>query len=450
MMQRIVILLLLIPIGIMPMYGQTLKAYITAAENAYAEKDLFTAFTHFETAVGVDSSRYDLQYKLADVAREYHSYSVSEELYQNVLDSEDSNEYPTAAYWLARMQQIQGDYDNALTNYQIFVSEQPDADSALIDDANLQIEAVQWAKENYLILDDSTTVERLGEQINTLYCEFGATRKDSSIYFTRLAFERQRYDQKNRPILPALLFSQEMVAQDSSGGVELMDSTFNDPVKHTGNIAFNHDQTRVYFTLCEYLNKSDIRCDLYYRDIVDGAFGEAHMLPEPVNAGGYTTTQPNLGYHEELGKEILYFVSDRPGGKGKRDIWYSVVNDPNTFTTPEALAALNTSQDDMTPFYHAESKTFFYSSEGMVGFGALDIYRAQEINGVWTKPENIGADVNSSYDDVYYALSSDEKSALFSSNRLGSTYFESSREACCFDIYEVSAQPVEVNLLIET
>ena len=51
---------------------------------------------------------------------------------------------------------------------------------------------------------------------------------------------------------------------------------------------------------------------------------------------------------------------------------------------------------------------------------------------------------------MYYSLSSDEETALFSSNRIGSTYFESSREACCFDIYDVSAQPVEVNLIVET
>jgi len=449
MKQRIVILLLMMPFGVVSVTGQTLKAYITAAENALAEKDFFTAFTHFETAVGVDSSRFDLQYKLADVARQYQAYSTAQELYSNVLESEDSGLYPDAAYWLGKMQQTQGDYDGALKNFRIFVSEQPDADSALIADANLQIESAEWAKENVLILDDSTTVERLGEQINTLFCEFGAVKKDSNIYFTRLAFERQQLDSKGRPVPPALLFSQEMQSK-GSGAVDVMDSTLNDPVRHTGNIAFNNEQSRIYYTLCEYTNKSDIRCDLYYRDIVDSTFGEAHMLPAPINAEGYTTTQPNVAYHEELGKEVLYFSSDRPGGKGKTDLWYCIINDENNFTQPQPMTALNTSQEDATPFYHAESRTFFYSSNGLVGFGGFDIFRAQEIGGSWTKPENVGADINSSYDDVYYSLSPDEKTALFSSNRLGSTYFESSREACCFDVYEVSAQPVEVNLLVET
>src|SRR5690606_8005930 len=132
------------------------------------------------------------------------------------------------------------------------------------------------------------------------------------------------------------------------------------------------------------------------------------------------------------------------------DIWYSIIHDPNNFSQPQPLNAINTPMTEMSPFYHNESKTLFFSSDGRVGFGGLDIYRTQKINDVWSEPENMGADYNSSYSDAYYTLSPDEKTAYFSSNRLGSTYFEASREACCFDIYEVSAQPVEVNLIVET
>src|SRR5690554_2600651 len=145
MRYQIFIVLLGVVLGTAPVSGQTLKAYITAAENAMAEEDYFTAYTHFETAVNVDSSRMDLQYKLAEAARHYYAYSNAEKLYQNVMLSEDGSEYSLAAYWLAKMQQVQGKYDQALTNYCIFVSEQPEADSMLLADAQFQIASSEWA-----------------------------------------------------------------------------------------------------------------------------------------------------------------------------------------------------------------------------------------------------------------------------------------------------------------
>lgn len=450
MKHRIVILVVALLSGAGILSGQTLRQYITAAENALAQKDYFTAYTHFETAVGVDSNRMDLQYKLAETARLYQSYSFAETYYGNVLRSKDSESYPEAAYWLAKMQQMQGKYDDAITNYQIFVSEQADASPELIAAANRGIKASEWAKVNVQNVNDSTTVERLGANVNTLFSEFGGIQKDSNFYFTRLAFERHSLDKKGRPVYPALLYSQVLLSENHADGQPL-DSTFNDELLHTAHTAFSHDNSRVYYTLCEYQNRSDVRCDLYYRDIIDGQWGEAHMLPSPINAEGFTSTQPNIGYNEETGKEILYFVSDRPGGKGNLDIWYCIINDPNNFTQPQPLAAVNTVENEMSPFYHNETKTLYFSSDGYEeSFGGLDIYRTLNIGGVWGQVENIGPDVNSSYHDVYYTLSGDEKTAFYSSNKLGSIFFESSREACCFDIYEVSAQPVEVNLVIET
>ncbi len=450
MKHKIIILLLTLPFGIGSVAGQTLRAYITAAENAFAEKDYFTAYTHFETAVGVDSNRMDLQYKLAETARLYQSYANAEIFYGNVLRSEDSDTYPESAFWLGKMQQLQGKYDPAIASYRIFVTEQPDANPALIAIAERELEAIEWAKENVQKINDSTSVERMGDHINTLFSEFGAIQREKDIYFTRLATERHSRDKKGRPVLPALMYSEVFLA-DEGNIAEPLDSTFNDEgLKHTAHTAFSHDGSRVYYTLCEYLNKSDIRCDLYYRDLIDSTWGESHMLPEPINAAGFTSTQPNIAFDEALGKEILYFISDRTGGTGNLDIWYSVINDANNITQPQPLIAINTTENEMAPFFHNETKTLYFSSDGLIGFGGLDIYRSLKTGSSYAKPENIGPDVNSSYHDVYYTLSGDEKAALFSSNRLGSIYFESSREACCFDVYEVSAKPVEVNLLIST
>jgi hypothetical protein len=369
----------------------------------------------------------------------------------NVMHGADSAMYPEAAYWLGKVQQFQGKYDPALMSYQAFL-EIPDADSALVADAKHAIVSCEWAKEHINEVDDSITVERMGDVVNTLFSEFGAVQRDSTMYFTRLAYERHKMDTKDKPIFPALLYSQVLVSEQDSSAHPL-DSTFNEQgAMHTAHTAFSLDGSRVYYTLCEYLNKSDVRCDLYYRDVLEGGgWGEAQQLPVPLNAEGFTTTQPSIGYDKSTGKQILYFVSDRPGGKGNLDIWYSVINDPNNVTQPKPLTAVNTPWDEMTPFFHQESETLFFSSEGYPGFGGLDIYQSRFEGGTWSTPENLGISINSSYADAYYVLSADEETALFSSNRLGSVYFESSREACCFDVYKVFLipPPKPVDVIVE-
>ncbi len=85
----------------------------------------------------------------------------------------------------------------------------------------------------------------------------------------------------------------------------------NDLNFHTSHTAFNAAKDRVFYTICDYINGIDIRCDIYYRDIVDGEYGLAQKLPEPINMAGYTSTQPHVGYDPESDREVLYFVSDQ-------------------------------------------------------------------------------------------------------------------------------------------
>ena len=429
-------------------WGQTLRAYITAAENAMAEKDYYTAYTHFGTAVDIDSSRMDLVFKLGEAAREFHSYTEAERMYRTVLDSDQSADYPLAAFWLGQTQQIQGKYDSAIASYQIYLGEHAGDDSLYTAEANRMIESCQWAKDNLRTTNDTTTVKRLGDTVNTLYSEFGAVRTDEMLYFTRLGYARKN-KVKNREVPPAILYSKVLGAEGDGTSVPL-DSILNDSTLHTAHTTFSHDGTRVYYTLCAYLNRSDIRCDLYYREIDNGVWGEPQKLDAPVNAEGSTTTQPCVAYDDAVGKEVLYFVSDRDGGNGGLDIWYAEIDDAGQISTPRNLTGINTPYDDVTPFFHEESNTLYFSTSGRPGFGGFDIFQAEQTATGLGEPVNIGPDINSSYHDVYYTLNEDESEGLFSSNRLGSIFIDHTFEACCYDVYEVTSEPVEVDLIVET
>jgi len=429
--------------------SQTLNAYIEAGENAMAAKDFNSAFVYFGIAVEIDSGRVDLRYHLANAAREYRAYGISEDMYSSVMDDDKNGNFPETAFWLAEVQHIQGEYDSAIANYQIYLGEHADEDSTLTLEANRLITSCQWAKDNMSTPNDDITIETLDSGVNTQFSEVGALKADEILYFTRLGKARREVVKK-REVPPSYLFSKVLSSPIDSIPMPL-DSILNDSLDHTAHTTFNHDGSRVYYTICQYLNRSDIQCDIYFRDIVEGVWGAPQKLPSPINIDTFTNTQPSVAYDDNLSKDVLYFVSDRENGKGGLDIWYSVINDNNTFTEPENLSSINTSHDDITPFFHEESNTLYFSSNGRDGFGGYDMFGAeQDRDTAWHDPVNLGSQYNSSFNDVYYSLNEDESYGMFSTNKVGSQYLDAGAQACCYDIYKVEKAPIEVKMIVET
>ncbi len=429
--------------------GQTLKAYIEAAQAAEAERDYYTAFVHYGTAVEIDENRLDLRYKMAEAARYYHAYATSEDLYEQVMMADEGASFPQSAYWLARMQHIQGKYDTAIANYQIYLGENSDDDDPYAVEANRMIEYCQWALDHQELVGDSADIEKLDSNVNTTFSEVAALKRDEMLYFSRLGYERKDVVKK-REVPPSYLYSKVLASEQDSMPAPL-DSTLNDSLNHTAHITFNHEETRLFYTVCEYLNKYDIRCDIYYRDIDSlGDWGPAQKLPSPINLDSFTNTQPHVAFDYLKNKDILYFVSNRPMGKGELDIWYSEINDDNTFTEPQNLAALNTNYNDITPFFHEESYTMYLSTHGKPGYGGYDIFKSEKKGEKWDTLVNLGPQINSSYDDVYYSLVEDESLALYSSNKVESQYLDAGNQACCYDIYKIEQEPIEVKLIVET
>lgn len=158
---------------------------------------------------------------------------------------------------------------------------------------------------------------------------------------------------------------------------------------------------------------------------------------------GYTATQPAIGYDSVLQAEVLFFASDRPGGPVGLNIWWVKVEEgENTFGQPALLAEVNTEFDDITPCFHTPSQTLYFSSDGHPGLGGFDIFRSRR-GPAWEAPQNLGAPINSSYNDIYYFPEAGGLSGYLSSNRPGSFYLDGDNKACCNDIYRFEPIPEE-------
>ncbi len=150
----------------------------------------------------------------------------------------------------------------------------------------------------------------------------------------------------------------------------------------------------------------------------------------------YTSTHPTFGTESKKKAEILYFVSDRPGTKGGMDIWYAEYDGrKKSFKAPKNVGnKVNSPGAEMTPFYDLKSKTLYFSSDGKVGLGGLDIYSSIGELNKWSVPVNLGPKLNSSADDLDFALNLKANGGFFVSNRKGGQSLYN--ETCCDDIYE--------------
>lgn len=441
-MKRHHILLLILSIALFTRAsGQTLNAYVKGAQEAFDKKDYYTAYNFLRTAHEIEPNNTQHTYSLAEAARYYAAFTMAEKYYTEVDSSVNAKDFPATSFWLGNVKERLGKYQEALDRYQIYLSEHEGEDSLLTPMALKHVDICNWALRELANKDTTLTLEHLGPEVNTTFSEFGAAKLDSLLYYSSL-----RFLGKADVALPEKPYAKILISTNDRTGE--VDTLINDENFHTSHTAFTAARDRVYYTICDYINGQDIRCDIYYRDIINGEYGLAQKLPEPINMAGYTTTQPHVGYDPESKREMLYFVSDRPGGKGRLDIWYCYIAGPDNFTAPENLAAVNSEWNDVSPFYHRKTKTLYLSSNGYLGFGGYDIYKVANHEGVWDTLVNLGSPVNSSLDDAFYSLSEDGQEGYFSSNRLGSMYLSPEDEACCFDIYHFKKPPIKDRVIL--
>jgi outer membrane protein OmpA-like peptidoglycan-associated protein len=122
---------------------------------------------------------------------------------------------------------------------------------------------------------------------------------------------------------------------------------------------------------------------------------------------------------------MLYFVSDRSGGFGKRDIWMSQWID-GTWTKATNLGpTINTAEEEVSPFIHVNGQTLYFSSKGFTGMGGYDIFFSELNKDKWSAPKNLGYPINTADDQVSLFITADGETGYYSYEQRGTNMYRS-------------------------
>lgn len=421
--------------GTVTLSAQRVAPLLRKGKEAVENTDYYTAIHYYQQALAIRPAA-TTRYALAEAARAFQAYDMAVEHYEALGQTAAGQQFPLLDLGLGLSYQSRGEYAEALGALQRYISSGKGT-AIQRQTAETAILGCQWALEQ----PDSShwQITRLPRRINSPYGEFGAYRAGDTLYYSSYRFEKE--DDDYRPVRKV---SKVLYSKDDRRGRTLR-RDFNVDTAHTAHTTISTNGQQLYFTRCQFTSAAEISCKLCVRkkDRRRRWSTKYEVLPSPVNLSNFTATQPAIRWDSTDQQEYLLFVSDRPGGVGGFDIWeVPIPKGRDKWVEPKPLTNVNTTANEVTPFYEAEERMLYFASDRQPGFGGYDLWK-QELTEEPIKGDasNLGIDVNSSYDDTYPFWTADEERVYFSSNRPGATYLDRLAKTCCPDIFRAKNVP---------
>lgn len=398
-----------------------LFAQVKVADNYFRDYAYIKASELYESAVKKGDSSEHVLTRLGDC---YYNNSNSEKaaMWYGKAVNKYEKINPEFIYKYIQSLRSLGEYENANTWITKF-KELQTSDKRAED-----FEIMDLAKYKELSSTEGKYVKFSALGINTEFSEFGGYVHDGNFYYasTKVTGEGgsgKIYKWNEEPYLD--IFSgtieygnEEVTIEDIKALSEEVNSEF-----HEATVAITNDGATMYFTRDNINNRKKISYDdegtSYLKIYKATKSGEkwGNIVELPFNDKVYSTGHPALS----ADNKTLYFVSDREGGLGSTDIYSVEIKGSGAYGTPENLGEkINTPGREMFP-YVAKDSTFYFSSDGHISLGLLDIFKSNMIQVTdkdsITEPQNLGAPFNSRFDDFAFFIDSDKDRGFLSSNR---------------------------------
>jgi len=420
-------------------FSQAKDDYIKMGDQYFAEGDYYTAAQFYKKLMKKKNPDIHIVYKYAEASRLYFYYQDAEQWYEYVFKKDTKDKFPLSSFWLATMEKNNGKYDEAKMIFEKYFEKHKNDNDYYSKTASHEIEACDFAKK---ILHDTLPVDiiHLDSNINSVNSEFDAYQMNDSVLMysslRKISNDKQVADESPANIyspgnFTSRIFESTKKNKTWSKGKEL-DITINEPESNNANITLIAGNKKIFFTRCYDSKNKGMICSIYTSELKNSKWQMPTELNKKINMPGYTSTQP-FATALDSNKTILFFVSDRPGGIGGLDIWSSIL-EKNKYSEPVNLGTkINTIGNEISPFYDASTKTFYFSSDWQNGLGGYDIFKSKGLPDQLNDPENMGFPFNTSFNDLYFTMNKKDSNGYITSNRPGSFYEKAL--TCCNDIF---------------
>lgn len=391
--------------------------------------DYLAAINYFEKVIATDSESVKILWDYAESLRLYKDYRKAERIYQRVYEKEETALFARSLLYLGLMQKHNGKYAEAIETFKTAKKKYAsDKKGYLYLKSKQELESCLWAKK--AVKDTSRfEIAKLPQTINTVDSEFGHSFYENTLFFSSLKADSSNMLDE----IYTTEYKNDIYKIDLSGSSKaLRQNDLHAKNFHTGNGSFSLDKKRFYYSICKEREENQLQCKIMVAYYVNGNMRSIDTLGEIINEEDANTTMPHIAKFD--GKEVLFFASDRSGSVGGLDIYFSYITDGTEFTKPLPVEAVNTLDNELSPFFDSIEQTLYFSSSWHYGFGGYDIFSSKFSEPRFEKPINLGLPVNSPANDLYYFKYRDTN--YFSTNRIGVYYTQN--PTCCSDVYSYS------------
>ncbi len=406
----------------------TKNQLIEIGNRYYNEAEFYTAANFYRKALDKYPDNPQASFGLALSLVFARDYKGAEKAFKDFYSSggEYQINYPEGQFYYGTVLHRLGKYKEAKSQLSDFIAAynpetSPDG-QFFLEEANVIIRSCDEVKS---IPKAKISIDRMPKGINRAYNDYAPSiYNDKVIYFTSTQADSVKKTLRETYRLPVRIYKATM-RNGKWGKAETVSAWVNDRDYVNCDGKFNKDKTRFYFTRCIERENGTALCNLYYSAVEKGkGLSWPMRLPDNVNhPEKYSSSQATVRATTNKDEEFIYYVSDRPGGKGGNDIWVCYRTEWDSIREPQLLDAegVNTIGDEQSPYFDDSTQTLYFASNGHIGFGGFDIYKTTlSKDGKWSKVENLGKPINSGADDMYYVVARNQNYGYFSSNREGS------------------------------
>ncbi len=357
-----------------------------------------------------------------DEKADTYVYGQLAECYYNVFNTVEAEKWyakaletstdPEMVYNYSQMLKANGKYDESNAQLDVFATMRPADHRAIAFREN----------PNYLpkILEKGKKFNVQNLSINSEVSDFGGTLKNGKLYITSARNNnRKTYGWNEEPFLD--IYTANVTADGELQTPSIIEENINTKY-HEGIVSFSPDGNTMYFSRESYYEKKYERDSLtkykisvlnLYKSInQEGQWSEAEALS--LNGDNYSVKNPSVSPDGKT----LYFASDKSGGFGNFDIYSAPIDQNGSVGEATNMGQkLNTEGQEMFPFI-SSNNTLYFSSNGHLGLGGLDVFFAKIIDGKLGPVRNIGIPVNGNADDFAFSFNDETEEGFVSSNRL--------------------------------